>query len=373
MDVATGKSRILAALKDLGFQEIIWSQDGRGIFVSYWSKGFSGTQIGLISNPGGKLRAITKDTDSYRSLTLSSDGKTLATVQRKATQTLYVLPASGFESAPPRSGLLHVKEMIGWASDSELYIIGDGNGVLRMSTEGKNRTAIWNTEIFEGKTCPGGRYVVFTRSDAQNRINIWRLDVDSSSQMQLTNGKWDRFPVCAADGKLVYYTDEGDGQVKRVPIIGGMVEIVPETVPDTGAPAAVSADGTLLAFFSARNSDQSIVKKEIVLVSLDGRSKPTVRRLDADPRSKEDVVFKPDGKALVYAISENGTDNLWLHPLAGSRGHQITNFSADVFFSADYSAYGRYQYSPSGKSLAVQREHVEADVVLLRDSGSSSK
>jgi hypothetical protein len=64
-------------------------------------------------------------------------------------------------------------------------------------------------------------------------------------------------------------------------------------------------------------------------------------------------------KAVVYAIRENGADNLWVQPLDGSRGHQITNFSADVIQA--------FQYSLDRKMLGVMRTSFESDIVLLHD------
>jgi hypothetical protein len=64
-------------------------------------------------------------------------------------------------------------------------------------------------------------------------------------------------------------------------------------------------------------------------------------------------------KAVVYAIRENGADNLWVQPLDGSRGHQITNFPADVIQA--------FQYSLDRKMLGVMRTSFESDIVLLHD------
>jgi hypothetical protein len=50
-------------------------------------------------------------------------------------------------------------------------------------------------------------------------------------------------------------------------------------------------------------------------------------------------------------------ENLWLQPINGGPGRQITNFPADIF--------SRYQYSPDGKTLGVLRFHSDSDVVLL--------
>ena len=64
----------------------------------------------------------------------------------------------------------------------------------------------------------------------------------------------------------------------------------------------------------------------------------------------------------MYSIRENGVDNLWLQPLDGSYGRQITNFQSD--------AIHLFEFSPDGKSLGVFRQHTESDVVLLRDTGA---
>ena len=98
-----------------------------------------------------------------------------------------------------------------------------------------------------------------------------------------------------------------------------------------------------------------------MLVSVDADSKPQVRTLDPDARAVRWIEFTRDGKAVAYPIRENGADNIWLQPLDGAPGRQITNFSADSIL--------QFQFSPDGKKLGVIRQHVEADVVLLRDSG----
>jgi eukaryotic-like serine/threonine-protein kinase len=85
--------------------------------------------------------------------------------------------------------------------------------------------------------------------------------------------------------------------------------------------------------------------------------------LDRDPRITAWPQFTPDGTAIVYPIHENGLDNLWLQPLDGSRGRQITDFKSD--------AIRMFRFSPDGKTLGILRSHTESDAVILRDSGTS--
>jgi Tol biopolymer transport system component len=143
----------------------------------------------------------------------------------------------------------------------------------------------------------------------------------------------------------------------------------PENVPGTILPGnfnspglAISPDGNLLSFLAV-SADQANPVSKIALVPLDAGPKPPVQILNPDPRIASSAIFTPDGKAIVYAIRENGVDNLWRQALDGSKGRQISNFNSDTILIS--------LFSPDGKTLGVQRQHVESDVVLLRDAGTS--
>lgn len=69
--------------------------------------------------------------------------------------------------------------------------------------------------------------------------------------------------------------------------------------------------------------------------------------------------FTPDGKSLAYIIRDQGVENIFVQPLDGTPGHQITNFTADEI--------SQFRWSPDGKTLAVARSHNVSDVVLLRE------
>ena len=168
--------------------------------------------------------------------------------------------------------------------------------------------------------------------------------------------------MCSPDGKWVYYMDTDAQQIKRVPIEGGTPETVPGTIiPNVVVePATISPDGKLLAFFYVKVGTV-LPDRKIALVSLDAGSKPQMRVLNPDPRAVGMPEFTRDGTGVVYIIRENGTDNLWLQPLDGALGRQITNFLTD--------SIGQFQFSPDGKKLGMVRWHNDSDVVLFRDSG----
>src|ERR1700687_3137828 len=366
LDVLSGKSQTLAGFKDRGIREAVWTPDARGLIVGYFVQGSQRGQIGFVSYPTGRFYPTTKDTDAHQSLSLSSDGKMRGALKQKTTKPLHIVPAAGVKGNTPNPALSQIKNpwSFDWASNGELYV-SELTGLIRISTDGTTRTTVLsdpNAEIYGSTECSGGRYIVLAwRGHAGYNVNIWRADADGSNQKQLTNGKFDYEPKCSPDGKWVYYANWEAQQIERVPTEGGESQPVPgSAMPNNTGTLALAPDGTLLAIFSVRVAAGRPVKK-VALVSLDVGSKPGKRLLDPDPRAAGPLEFTPDGNAVVYLVRENGGDNLWLQPLDGSRGRQITNFLADSIV--------QFQFSPDGKNLGILRAHNDSEVVLLRDSG----
>ncbi|HEV3208158.1 MAG TPA: hypothetical protein VGZ28_14485 [Terriglobales bacterium] len=111
-------------------------------------------------------------------MTVSADGKTLATIQQKATQTLYLMPPIGFAGNPPNPAPAqsHDAAMFGWATNGDLYF-GDGANLLRMSVDGSNRATLISdppAQVIFPKGCPDGRFIVFVWANhaANKKVEI---------------------------------------------------------------------------------------------------------------------------------------------------------------------------------------------------------
>jgi Tol biopolymer transport system component len=125
-----------------------------------------------------------------------------------------------------------------------------------------------------------------------------------------------------------------------------------------------SPDGKSVAFLITIVAANAVNK--IAIVPLDGGPQPQIRLVDPHPAiSSTGPRFTSDGKALVYPITQNGVDNVWLQPLDGSSGRQLTNFKSDQIATI--------RWSPDGKTLAVLGRRIEADVVLLRESSAKAQ
>jgi eukaryotic-like serine/threonine-protein kinase len=371
IEVAAGKVTALDRSNEMIMAEPRWLPDGRGLLVRYKDK-WDRAQIGFVSFPEGRFHAVTKDTNNYVTLTASADGNTLATVQSKTSRKLYLLSGTGDQTSAPTPALEQEQSIdsFDWAPDGALLLLEHGN-LIHMGVDGNARATLIsdaNAPVASASACANGRHKILSWSyrEGSNATTLWRTAQDGSNPLQLTHGKADFGAVCSPDGQWAYYADLRTLHVMRVPLAGGNAETVPRTeVPDgfAAAPGVLSRDGKLFAFLAWVNAPEaaSIVIQKIALVDL-SQGQPT-RFLDADPRNSSLFPqFTPDGKAVVYSVRENGVDNLWYHPLDGSKGHQTTNFSSEQIVG--------FAWSPDGKTLGVLRQHTESDVVLLRQSQS---
>ena len=370
-DVPSNKVNTLSRFNNVQLNDLAWLPDARGLIATYQQNAtpYARSQVAFVSEPAGQFRPITRDTNDYQSLTLSADGRTIAAVQQRAIQTFYVLPATGFTGDPPNPAPAQIKDSIffDWASNGALYF-DDVDSLVQTSADGVDKTMLLSdaaSQIIQPTSCQHGRYVVFVWAgySASNRANIWRVNDDGSNPKQLTDGIQDIAPICSPDGRWVLYDDVQDLQIKRVSIDGGTPEIVPGTVVPSAwfyYGLAIAPRNKLLAFLTI--GSQASTRHQIALVTLDAGSEPPRRILDPDPRVANSPQFTPDGDALVYPIRENGTDNLWLQPLDGSRGRQITNFKSDTIST--------FRFSPNGKTIGLLRTHTESDVVLLHDAAA---
>jgi eukaryotic-like serine/threonine-protein kinase len=372
-DLRTGKEEQLAAFNDKLISEVKWLSDGRGLVLTYQPAGpnFTKAQIGFIAASGGSIQPITRDTNHYSTLTLSADGKTLATVQIKGTQSLYLLPGAGNQVTDPKPLLAQQQyvDAFTWAANGTL-LVDESPRLLHLAADGSNPAQIL------GDSAAGIRYVsscgpdhiVFAWSfhDGDNHANLWRANTDGAGPLKLTAGQFVRYPVCSPDGKWAYFENSSTNQIWRVPVNGaGKAELVPgSTIPNSflsGTGIDLSPDGKLLAY--AVNmldpDDPRIAIKQTVLLDLSSSAPP--RLLKQDRRtSRTGLQFTPDGKSVAYAIGENGVDNLWIQPLDGSPGRKITNFNAEEILE--------FHWSPDGKTLGILRGHIDSDVVLLQES-----
>jgi len=317
---------------------------------------------------------VTKDTNNYATLTISADGKTLATAQQRNQHSFYLFPAAGTGAKPPDPSLAQERSMddFNWAPGGGFYLHEDLN-LVRVGADGGNKTMLLNDAMVFGlNVCADNKTLVLSWAGRGGGlgVHVWRTDANGGDPKQLTSGQEiDLNPVCTRDSKNVYYYEPNVGRIMRAPMDGsGKPEVVPgSVVPNAiiGDPVfGLSPDGKLLGFVSTGSMpDGSSTPPRIALVPLDEGAQPHVRFIEPNHYITAGPRFAPDGKTIVYAIRVSGVDNLWMQPLDGSPGRQLTNFPTEQL--------GTFHWSPDGKTLGMLRQHTESDVVLLRESANA--
>jgi serine/threonine protein kinase len=368
-DLNTGKIQTLVFV-DKSVWEMTWSPSGDGLFVIYQQKGpnYSRRQIGYVALAEGQLRPISRDTNSYATLSLSADGKTLATVQQKVASNFYVLPGEGSTSADVRplvSGGEHI-QFFNWTADGSL-LTSDLTELVRRDANGENPSQLVSDAtagILSISPC-GTHSIVFPWAfhSNSNSVGIWRVNADGSNPIKLADERFDTFPVCSANSNWVYYWP-GVKQLWRVPLDGSGK---PEPIPGSGVEGAflagrgigISPDGKTLAYVvGVTNPGRPASTARIALLDVATLHSPGI--FDANPRISKGVQFTADGKSVTYPVKENGVDNVWVQPSDGTSGHQITHFTSEQILS--------FHWSPDGKKLGIVRGHTDSDVVLLQES-----
>ncbi len=361
-DADTGQQKVFFHTDGI-LADIAWLPDGKGLLVLNrdQTSNYTRHQIGFVSYPEGKYRAITRDINDYSDLSLSSDGHILATVLNESHWNLFVMPAASTNPGDAKQ-ITSGKPVndFTWTPDGKLIIAEDlalssldpDSGVkVSLSADDHSIAA-------EPSSCANGRYIVFaTAGHAGKRTQIIaRIDAAGGNLKPVTDGKVDEGPVCSPDGHWVYYRDvANNGQLMRVPLEGG----TPEKFSDKPVAGhfGLSPDGKLLAFITF----QHVGDHAFQLILLPTDPAQPLKALEFQRPPVGNIQFSHDGKSLVYPIRDRDVDNLWLQPLDGSPGKQLTSFTSEHIGDS-------FGWSFDGSKLAIIRGHTDSDVILIRDS-----
>ena len=342
-------------------RNLVWLPGGRGLLFLVRDQGSNWlrNQIGYVSYPDGVFRAVTRDINNYSDLDLAGDGHTLVTVLNERQWDLYLVPAPGGETRQITSG--KPVGSFAWTTDGKLLISQD-LVLSQLDPDSGAKMDLMATSqgglASQPSACANGRYLVATiagHGGGRTQV-IGRMDASGGSLKLLTEGKLEDEPVCSADGKWVIYRDVADrSRLMKVPLEGGPAEKLSDSFVANGFD--VSPDGKLAAFVTFEHVGEH--EDKLALVPVDAPGPATGLEFQHSPSGP--LRFSRDGKAVIYPVRDGDIDNLWLQPLDGKPGRQVTNFKSEHIGDS-------FAYSPDGKRLAVIRGHVNSDVVLVHDT-----
>ena len=359
VDPNSGKQQLFFTSKTSVISEPAWLPDGSGLLVlsDDQASGFTRRQIGFISYPAGKFSPVTRDLYDYFDIALAADGHALATVLNDEHRNFFVMPNGKSSSQARQSTSDAPVYSFSWTHGDEVVLAGSAS-LSRLDPESGTKTELKTEGTFvpQGPSvCPDGRFILFTALHGiKEARNIWRMDANDGKLKQITEGTAERAPVCSPDGRWVFYP-EGEtfgGTLMKVPIEGGKAEKVSDNLVVSSLD--ISPDGKVAAFLTLRDDTHEWLE----LVETDSGASPKFLAFQKPP-TPSDLCFSHDGKAIIYAVRENGIDNLWLQPLDGSPGKQLTDFNSEQIHA--------FRWSFDGSKLGLIRGHTDSNVILIHD------
>jgi Tol biopolymer transport system component len=305
----------------------------------------------------------TKLSDSSKvqeSLSLAKTSDAQVTVERDSPSDIWVttpgatigeMKAITASGRPGRAGLC-------WQPDGRIIYHSheDGKDTLwSMNADGDNAKPL--TPDSSGNFLPSisgdGRQLVFA-SRRTGVLHVWRMDLDSGAQMQLTGGSEEQFPQISSDGKWAYYNswDNGAGNVWKISINGGQpIKVVGES----SYHPQPAPDGQFLAYGHLTEEHQKNRRKIIP-----EKGGPAIYSFSGALARLSPTRWSRDGRALLYLDQRDGAWNVWSQPVAGGEPSQLTHFTGGRIYFFDQSW--------DGKRLAVSQGNQSKDVVLNRSN-----
>lgn len=363
INVSTGQEKIFSALRWSGIGRISWTRDGKGLVFGAMEQGSSLTQIWFLSYPVGAKQRITNDLNDYRDMMLTDNSQFLITVQSEAHVNIWLTAAGDTsqsrqitDGVGQRSG----ERGLTWMPDGKLVYISRASGsqdIWLMNSDGTQQqqltAAETRAEIYPAVS-PNGRYIVFVSTRTGNS-NIYRLEVSTGEQLQLTSGMGEEFPTVSADGKWVIYTATNSSRFTlwKVPIDGGKPEQITDHLSQW---PVVSPDGKYIACWYRQ---QPASPWQVAIIPFGGGQPEKMMSLPPTADTSIPVRWMPDGSGISYVDTRNGVSNIWVLPIEGGEPRKITQFSADQIFW--------FEWSRDGTHLACSRGRVTNDVVLISD------
>ena len=209
VDAATGVAQAVGGA--WGFvRDVHWLPDGRSFLLTGVDlDGVFTPQIWRVSYPGGERSRVTNDLNAYINVSLSADGKALATVQTETTAGIQVIEPN---RETRRIGGVARREDgtagLSWLPDGRIAFASTASGVPQiwvMDADGQNVRQVTSLErpATRPRSSPDGRHIYF-QSFGRDGLSIYRIAPDGSGLQQITKDGDAREVVVSPDGATVY-------------------------------------------------------------------------------------------------------------------------------------------------------------------------
>lgn len=359
-----GELKVIWKDEENNFQpnRFVWLADKSGLLVTLNNSREFQTQIWKIDYASGNLQQITKDLNSYGTLSITADSKNLLSIQQDFLTSVWIVPTEN----PLRAKRITEGKTEGiglsWTSDNKIVYASNVSGnaeIWKMNADGSEKKQLTSDKFLKLNPCVSGDGKYIFHNIVGNQMGgSARIDFDGKNS-QLLTGKWNVF-CASAKPEIYYFAEYGDGSnrlFRDSTEINSPVKITDKPVQYY----AVSPDGKNIAYIYWEENKRAYALETQSLENNAVKSIP-LPTTAAQKYSEAQFVLRwtADSKNLTFANDENGFANVWLLPLNGDKPKRITNFNDNYIFS--------FAWSNDGKQLAVSRSTLTSDAILFKQN-----
>lgn len=341
-----------------GLRGLVWSDDGRNLFFIAGTKESPPTQLWRLESSKGAVQQVTNDLNSYEGVHLTKDGNKIVTMQVGEITNVWVVDPAA--NPAMRKLTFGTKEggggVVSLANGQVAYTVED-DGRLNLWTMNRdgagNPLQLTNAGGSAPAATADSKYLVYASLRTGVR-HLYRLDLATREEVQLTDGGGETHPSLSPDRRWVVYVSLAGARntLWKVSIDGGPPEQL--TQGSIIARPVVSPDGKSIA--CAFRKDEAD-KWKIAILPFAGGEPLQVLNI---PRPYNQILrWTHDSKALFYLEEKNGVSNIWKQPLDGSSPKQITQFTEDLIY--------HYDRIGAGESFVLTRGRTMRDILLIRN------
>jgi Tol biopolymer transport system component len=360
VDVGSGEQRRIGAQRWARIEGLAWLPDQSGIVIAgVMDASNLVQQIWLVSHPDGQVRRVTNDLNSYSSVSLTHDSRSLITVRTNAVSNLWVVPVDG-GSSPLQltSGRQEFIDEVRWSRAGPIAFRAfrnDTRDLWLSDPDGSSSTQLTSGLPLDGEPvlADDGNFVLCTSSRQGGVPHVWKLDPDGSNATRVTDGAGEVLADVSPDGSWFLYRSLGpEGGLWKMSVGGGDARGIVEQGREF---ALLSRDGRHMAYARLVREGNRFTSTLAIIPAEGGE---VIASLVAEEGVGESR-WGPSNDMISYVLTRDGVANIWAQPIHGGPAKQITRFDSRLIFSFDWS--------PDKKQLAVSRGEVLGDVVMLSD------
>ena len=374
IDIATRSHKIVSTPKLIALRQLVWFAKDKIIAIARQKQ--QTPQLHSIFYPSGQSRPITKDTQTYRDLSVSRDGKKIVARTVNVVSNIWILPNGNSKNARQltegnfgRDGIFGIH----WMKDGKiLYVsrIDRRRDLWTVNPQDKSRDQL-TRDVGKANQTPSvsadGKHIYFN-SDRSGKMKIWRINSNGENPIQITSAEKEQelFPSISPDGKWLYFIkrSKNSAAIWRKSLADKKEEQIfqPQKFSIENRFISLSPDGNYLAFHfisdgkpNETNGD-SKVQKRIGIFNLQNRSDFTSFNIKTNGNS---IHWTSDGKSFDYVENTSTGSRIFRKSVKNK------NAPPSLVLETPNESIRNFAWSADGENLAIAKGKQKIGTVIL--------